>query len=59
MLLDTLEQAKHGQSIGAHLVREVSPIRKGKIMPPEEQQSGFELKLSRASPRNEDNRPNG
>jgi len=59
MLLDTSEQAIHGQSVGAQPVREVSPKLKGKIMPRKEQQSSFKLKLSRASPRNEDNRPNG
>jgi hypothetical protein len=58
MLLDTSEQFIHGQSIGAQPVREVSPEAKGKIMLCEEQQSSFRLKLHRASPRNEDERPN-
>jgi hypothetical protein len=59
MLLDASEQAKHGQSTGTLAVRGVSPEWKGKIMPYKEHQSSSELKLSRFSSRNDDNRPSG
>jgi hypothetical protein len=59
MLLDASERAKHSQSSGTLAVCGVSPEWKGKIMPYEEQQSSSELKLSRFSSRNEDNRPSG
>jgi len=59
MLLDASEQAKHGQNTDTLAVSVVSPERKGKIMPYEEQQLSSELKLSRVSSRNEDNRPSG